>query len=288
MPLQTTLFVRAAGYAPAEVDLGQLDPDVTPAVEVRLVEGASLTVLAVDAFGAPVALQDVQLHPFAEGYVADGSLGQSIPRGRFDDVRAATLAERTDTEGRVTFEPLAAGAYGLFSRRGTVEARVKRLEVEAGQTHDATLTFAGAGVLEGTLTGAREGMYESLRVSVMADRPRAYGRATTEDEVVVPVDATGRFRAEALAPGPSFVLLVPHEPPVRRGMGGLAMPVGARVPIGEVVVESGGTVEATFDIADHSPGSLAVQVRVNGAPAAGLSIDLRSADGRGTLGGELD
>ncbi|MEL6428645.1 MAG: hypothetical protein AAFU73_05105 [Planctomycetota bacterium] len=288
MPLQTTLFVRAAGYAPAEVDLGQLDPDVTPAVEVRLVQGASLTVLAVDAFGAPVALQDVQLHPFPEGYVADGSLGQSIPRGRFDDVRAATLAERTDAEGRVTFEPLAPGAYGLFSRRGTVEARVERLEVTAGQAREATLTFAGAGVLEGTLTGAREGKYESLRVAVMADRPRRHGRTTTADEVVVPVDAAGRFRAEELAPGPSFVLLLPHEPPARRGMGGLSVTVGDRTPIGEVVVEPGATVEASFDIEDHSPGSLAVQVRVNDAPASGLSLELRSRNGRGTLGGELD
>lgn len=258
-PGEHELWVEAPGYAPFE---GPVEPGGEARQIVPLSRGGSL--VARLALGdAPAADVTAELRRFFLDEDADGTIHlqseSDSPRADLGAFAGRERATGSDAEGRIAFEHLAPGTYVLTLRAAeAAPKRVPAIVVAEGETTDlGRLALDAAGKLRGrVLVG--HGL-SPVGLSVLLDDfdgPRA--RVASAD---------GRFAFDGLAPGEHRVRVEPL-PPV------LAERIEQRFTLA-----AGETLELVLDAATNAPCELTVRVTREGAPVAGLAVEVAAPGG---------
>lgn len=266
------LFVRGHPSDPSWRAIGPIEFEVSPAgvpaeVVAQTTAPAELHVTAAgvpspeftaelvcDVSGAPCTL-DCKCTDFDVAQWTDLQKASwfSMARGAADDT------------GVVLRVP--PGRYTLRVRGDGLLPQLHVLDVPAGASHKV-LQLARGGVLEGRLgppealaTVMWEGEFSHVRVLA---RPLDGGPAPP----AAPVAENGTFTIGALPEG-RCALTFEYPPEAVLG----SAVVGA--PLGEVVIRSGQTTRAEFDVRPCMPGTMTLRVTLDGAPMAGAQLFVR-------------
>lgn len=290
IPWDTTLLVKAEGYAEVEVPLGEITAGTTTPAEARLMRGASIVATVVTASGEPAAGAKVLLHPHAEGYdPRDPFSGPRDQSGR-SALRDKQQDETTDAAGVVRFEGLAPGSWGLLASSGALEVREEKVDAANGSDVEVRLVLPASGSIEGRLTGAPAGSFEGL--IVRATPTSAAGAAASRNARMrgqdppgtAVVDAEDRFVIDDLVAGEhSLVLTLPSGmiPTSRSSSSGNR---SAALALGEVDVAPGAPTVVSLDASKVAPGTLSVTVTQNGDAAFDVVVLIGATNAQeGTL-----
>ncbi|MCB9915391.1 MAG: carboxypeptidase regulatory-like domain-containing protein [Planctomycetes bacterium] len=252
--------VVAPGYADQR---GRVAFDVAgvPVVTVRLQPGGRLRGRAT-AGGAPVPFPLLELRadrvPLRPGVTSDEDDIFSSDWGSDLDAFAGRLRQATgDETGAFELPALAAGTYELVLRaRGLAPRTLERLVVAVGETRDLgdVALARPASIVGRLLLGATSpaGVSVALGDEHFAD-----------DESAQVLDATGAFRFDDLAAGTHHVWVEPKA--------GVVL-AGPPVP---VEVADGEEHPLLLELPERVPCRLEVRVRLNGAPAPDVAVEVR-------------
>ncbi|MAF64472.1 MAG: hypothetical protein CMJ84_02270 [Planctomycetes bacterium] len=227
IPRASTLIVSAAGFAPCEIELGELAPHEVRVVSAELDRGGRLGGVVRRESGEGAAGVALLLHPHHDGYDPSDPFSGPLDSSTRSAFRARSRSSATDARGHFAFETLAPGDYDLRVSDGAVTRVHEHLLVERGSDEALVIELPAAGSLLGTLVGPSGAVFEGLAVLVYAAGSVVRQGWYHEDAAVtqVRVDASGRFRAKrpaggeehrrpvpALAPNPGGLRLVLVDP----------------------------------------------------------------------------
>lgn len=240
--VDATLFVRAPGFAEAEVPIPAPAPGKpgTPIV-VRLEPGASLAGRVRDAEG---------------NGIGNAALFLGEPPAQEQDRHYAKAY--TDIEGRFRIDSLPLGTTQIAVMHPQYPARTEPVQLVQGRENTVEIVLQQAGVVEGTIyVGDEPKAGASLRL---------VGRLPQTQVKTATSDSSGGFRFEGLAAG--VVTLTAH---FSTGPDGLA--VSSRGFAQTVEVIEGQTTTIDFRL---PPGEAVVEGKVlrNGAPVPGAEVGL--------------
>ena len=293
IPRASTLIVSAAGFAPCEIELGELAPHEVRVVSAELDRGGRLGGVVRRESGEGSAGVALLLHPHHDGYDPSDPFSGPLDSSTRSAFRARSRSSATDARGHFAFETLAPGDYDLRVSDGAVTRVHEHLLVERGSDEALVIELPAAGSLLGTLVGPSGAVFEGLAVLVYAAGSVVRQGWYHEDAAVtqVRVDASGRFRANGLRAGKNTVDLFLPSRRIRGASGSSSWTQPTGVPLGTVEIEAGAEVREAFDPGDGFPGSIALEATHNSAPAAGLIVRARAmlvGGGSQESGGQLD
>jgi protocatechuate 3,4-dioxygenase beta subunit len=224
--------------------------------------------------GGYVRSSDESSRPVAHAYVGlfhsaledDGSTTQFGQWGgtpeRFPKWRQLMTWTYSDDDGRFSFDELNAGTYvvhvecGPLVTASTAPQTLAPGEVRGGL--DIPLPLAGS--LEGHILAPPQTDLESWRVALEPADPQQMHAMSWEgrsdNRLIKSVEDDGSFELGPSEAGLHRVLLV-YWPGQRSRFG-----QGIGLPIGEVMIVAGQTVQQTFDVRQGFPGSLNVTLRI--------------------------
>lgn len=290
IPWDVTLMVDAEGFAPFSLPLGEIKANTTTQAEARLVKGGRVEVVVVDGSGKPAAGAAVTLHPFFKGYDPEDVFSGPMDSAKSLALRAATVKLTAGDNGRVAFEALTPGPYGLLAKWGALDVRKDRVEVHDGARIQETLTLPQSGSLEGRLTGGPPGGFNGLRVradSLVQSKSEMYFMTGPSEPGTSAVAPDGTFLVEALPVGAYRVELYLPSRMVPTSTSSSSSSSGRVVALGEVDVTAGAPTWATFDASAFVPATVTFTARRNGAPGAGLLLRIQGDQGGGWDGSVL-
>ncbi len=177
---EATLFVRAAGYAPAMQRLTNVD-EYTPVrgLVFRLEAGGRIDGLVVDESGSPVPETRI-------------SLGSSAEEGGLH----ASNAAKSDGRGRFTIDGASEDITSLQAwREGFLPATVE-IRAGAGRTQELTIRLSRGGIVEGRVT--IKGKPAAGQQVVVQDMAQGMFRHTRADK-------NGRYSFSGLSSGETRV-----------------------------------------------------------------------------------
>jgi len=277
VPGHSTLLIEAAGYTELEVPLMELVRGEVRDVAAELRAGASVAGRVLDAGAARPGTQ-VLLMPAG----ARPALPQ---KGLFgaDGYVAPVAAAVTDEAGRYSFAGLAAGTYDLYAARTPwLCAESLGLSLAADEPRDVDLELPGGAQLEVHITGLGDlpqDMYalfirpegEAKLDNTFADRN---GELASVAGLIL-ADEDGVWRGAHLPSGSASLELYRVLHIERFGIPSL-VPADRAVPLGSVKLAAGEVAEAHFDLAPSAPGTVTVELRVEGAVVPDLDVKLIS------------
>jgi len=284
IPLDSTLIVRASGYAACKVGLPDLRANEQRSVVATLLPGASLEVAVRHASGAAAAGAQVLLHPHHPGYDPDDIFsGPMGPAGRasFQTNSREVVA---DANGRARIEDLNEGDYDLRVTAGALVAVREHVVITPGGSESVELRLPGTGRLEGRLIAPEGASFDGLQVSVypsrLFDRTNPYFRESVE-VTFVELEDGGTFHAEELNLEEHIVELwiQPRMVPTSTSSRSQAHPGGAE--LGRVEIEPGEPQRVDYEVGHLVPGGIELEVTLNGEPGAGLVARIRCRNDRG-------
>ncbi len=271
IPRSQTLTVRAKGFRPCEILVPDLKPGERRVLFARLVPGTRLVGRVVSGpERTPVARARVQLTP-------DEPLARSnMPRFDSD---LDNRHEECDAAGRFAFEDVSPGTFTLHAGVTPLFAAEQHVTV-TGTRPDVELevSLPAPAWLAGKLIGPEGAQLEGLRVLTLVVGSEAEGRkaykAAARREVDVlsaVVGRDGRFRAGPVPAGEVrvSVRLPALLRPDSRGSG-FGLQPGDVIDLDTVVLAPNVDTQREFDLSASFPGSFALRVIVDGAPAVGF------------------
>lgn len=269
--------IDAPGYVKVAAGAVSLTSGKTGPLTFRVERGAVLTGKVLRRDGTPVAAADVQIH-VADPNTApastegrgqrNGRSGRGGNRGRrggFGGFRRPLARASTDREGVFRMPPLRPGPFELrVEADGMMDFENTNFVLGGSRPeHDITVTMMAGGVLHGVVLGYEAGDGGSLLFSHTDG-----SRHTTRVEA-----ASGEYQIEGLPAGGYFATLTGG----RGGDGARRMIVqflsqSERQP--DVFVVEGATVRYDVPAQDDNFGTVEGEVWLNGAPAAGMQVQL--------------
>lgn len=276
---KTMLIVEADGFAPAEVELGKLEPRTTIVRSVELARGATLR-------GRVTAQGSTQ---------GRGGVTVRLRSGRPPEPRALFLPNQldersrdavTDADGRFEFDGLMAGPYVLWAERNASLAITKvPLDLRAGETIAHDLVIPASGSLRARLEWRAELPPRGIRVAARVP-PEDDRREPTAFELFESIgDAPKRSFAEIADDGTFVIESVPigvvelwlsmPTPIIRFGAGSL-LGNPQVLALGNVTIEADHESTAEFDLGAHHPGFARVRIVTNESELAGIGVCARS------------
>jgi len=273
----------------AEVD--GLLPGETRALTVRLGESCTLKGRVAHRDGAPVAGIEVWLlSPAEENDSAESPILQSGGRAN-DEVRWRKQIDTvvSDASGRFRFAIAKEGRYVAHATRNGSSVSSEVLDLSGAGMDGLELVLARGGRLRGRLLAPGDVAWTGLRVGFEAEIDPRIPPASRLPLIRLAADslrlvgADGRFELGPLPAVSGTVRL--HLPEVRASGMGSSFTSGSGQELGTVTLEEDTVLERDFEV-PSLPGTLALDVTVNGAPAAGLRVQLSGPTG--SLTGETD
>jgi hypothetical protein len=281
----------AAGERLGAIDVDGLLPGETRTLTVRLGESCTLSGRVVHRDGTPVAGVEVSLLQPAE--VDDSALSPILPSGSRSSVderiRKQVDSVASDASGCFRFAIARAGKYVAHATQNGSSVSSEVLQLSGAGREGLELVLARGGRLRGRLVGAGDASWERFLVGLRAEIDPAIPpmarmqRNRQAADSIRPVGADGRFELGPLPAGAGTVQL--HLPDMPSSRTGSSYSSGSGLELGTVTLEEDKVLERDFDVFSL-PGTLALDVTVNGAPAAGLRVQLSSPTGN--LSGETD
>lgn len=277
IPFDTTLIVRAEGFAPLEIPVGELAPGTTVHVEGELVLGGTLHGVVTTAGGIPVERAAVLLHPHLEGYDPDNTL--TWPRGMSEQsaFRSRSLDAETDTRGRFLLQGIAPGDYDVRATAGGVSASEEHVAVSSGATAQVALRLPGTGAIVGRVKGPPQADFAGLQLLVLpagVDRRHMPTMMLRSGDKLpqAGVGEEGTFRLSPVREGRAtvFLTMAPQDQPT--GFSGSITSSGSLLELGEVEVQAGADTRFDIDLTANFPGAIVLDVRVNGEPIPGAVV----------------
>lgn len=279
VPGNTLLIVEADGFAPAEIELGKLEPRTTIARSVELARGATLRG-RVTAQGS-----------------AQGRSGVTVRlrSGRPPEPRALFMAQQlddrsrdavSDANGQFTFEGLMAGPYVLWAQRDQSIATAKEpLDVRAGETLTHDLVIPASGSLRARIVWRAELPPTGIRIAARSPRPDERREPSafelfesigdTRKPNVAEVADDGSFAFGAVPVGVVELWLSMPVPNVRFGSGSL-MGNPQMFKLANVAIEADRETSAEFDLGANHPGFARVRIATSEPEVAGIDVNARS------------
>ncbi|MBL8767590.1 MAG: carboxypeptidase regulatory-like domain-containing protein, partial [Planctomycetes bacterium] len=282
VPDETVLIVEASGFAPAEIDLGDLEPRTTIARSIELAPGAMLRG-RVTAQGSAMGRGGVTVRLRSGEPAASRSL--FLP-GEIDD-RAHDAT--TDVEGNYAFDGLMAGPYDVWAERnGAIATAKQRIDVRAGEAATRNLVLPASGSLRARILWKAELPPTGLRIAALApSRPGL--RPPSAFQMFEAIGDTMKPNVTALATDGSFAF---DALPIGEIALWIAMPtpsfaVGVAMVQGEpqtfafakVSIEADRETTAEFDLGASHPGFARVRIATNGREVAGIRVRALSPSG---------
>lgn len=285
IPHDQTFVVLVDGYAPCEVPFPDLKAGEKRAGVARLSHGERVA-------GRVVA--GAAKTPLAGAKVVLGKR-RATESGYFGDSSAADAKEAaSDAQGRFAFEGVPPGEWEVRASRGPLFAAQVALIVASGTpVPQVEVVLPEPAYLAGRLIGPEGASFDGIRM-------RATPTSKDEDEAermidmlffagedsAVPVSATGAFRIGPMPVGDVAVsLLMPGVVvPVENGSSTVE---GPSLELGNVLLSADGDTVRDFDIRDRFPGTIAVRVRIDGAPAASYVVLITEAGGYARTAGSI-
>jgi len=257
-PWPVRLIVDRPGYGEAFVSLGLVQTGEIRDVEVELGAATSLTVRVVSA-GAPVYDARVVLAAVKDS-----------PRVVFPE---SSYTGSTDATGQIRFANVQPGHYQLHAQHGVGRvAQAGPAQLEAGDDKQVVLELGAAAHLDVRI-GAPAGA-PLARYHVHAEAAGRVGLlpAGFETEATSAAPVGDRFALGPLGAGKYRLSLLSDGAGEYGGPGMTSGPSG--LPLGDVTLAAGERREIAFDLRDNFPGSAALTILVDGAPAAGVVVHL--------------
>lgn len=273
------LIVEADGFAPAEVELGKLEPRTTIARSVELARGATLR-------GRVIAQGSTQ---------GRGGVTVRLRSGRPPEPKAFFLPQQldersrdavTDADGGFAFDGLMAGPYVLWAERNASLAITKvPIDLRAGEsvTHDLVIPMSGS--LRARIAWRAELPPKGVRVAVRVPRaddrrePTAFELFESFGDAPKPIVAEvaddGSFAIESVPIGVVELWLSMPTPILRFGAGSL-LGNPQVLALGNVTIEADRETTAEFDLGAQHPGFARVRIVTNENEVAGLEVVARA------------
>ena len=140
---------------------------------------------------------------------------------------------------------------------------------------DEPLALPGVGRLTGRLLGPAGASFAGM-VLVVSEPSNGVREEFLERRAFTEIAADGRFDLHPLPVGElSFDMVILDARSLEFDVPFLT---GARLGLGEVVIEVGATTRHDFDVRDRFPGTVRLKVSVNGEPALGLRVTAKPDD----------
>ncbi len=261
IPHDQTLFVRRSGYAPSTLALTGLQPGEKRSAIVRLSRGERVSGRVVSGERRePVESARVALAVGVEGL----------------DTRESA----SDEQGRFEFEGVPAGESTITATKGPWFLAGRPVSVIAGSpVADVEIVLPAPATLVGKVIAPDGASFDGLRVLAMPVSPNAQVKRMRDRLVMSDHDGTtapitaGVFRTGTLPAGEVAVRVLLPEivVPVESGHSRFA---GQMIDFGTLVLPADTETHREFDIRSQFPGTIALRVRVNGAPAASLMVTI--------------
>jgi hypothetical protein len=249
------------------------DVSAAPAVPPDALRQAKAERRTTCVLGGYVRSSEESPHPVAHAYVGlfrpavtnDGPTSQfgqfGNPPEYHAEWRQLLTYAYSDDDGRFSFDELKAGTYIVHVEYGPlVTASTAPQTLEPGEVRgglDVALPLAGS--LEGHILGPPDTVFDTWRVELQpVDRRQMHAMSIEgrdDNHIQKSVRDDGSFELGPAEPGLHRVLLVW---PARHSR--FAQDVG--LPIGEVMIVAGQTVQQTFDLRDGFPGSVNVTLHI--------------------------
>ncbi len=277
VPHDCKLVVSAEGYSATEFSLGGLAPGERRTLHCGLVSGTGLAGHVFDSAGNHAENVPVELHP---GEIEMTELCSPEFRRRLRNEQREPLVHVSDQSGNFTFEHLAAGTWTLCaSASPTVVARA--VVTLAGEEQvDVDLHFPAAAFLSGHVLLPETMSRGELELAVLAadsESTRLYlphpGGAI--DVVRSEVGAQGEFRLGPFGAGDWIVVVALPCVELPIGYSGMLSYAGEAFQLERLHLEGGEEIEREYDLR-ATFGSLRVDAKVNGAPAAKTVLEVVS------------
>ncbi len=295
-PGDYTLRVRAGELlGAAEVD--GLSVMETRALTVRVGPGACLSGRVIRPDGSPVADLEVLLLKPAEVDDSETSpiLTKNMSTGDESRFRKVLDSIATDELGRFCFVLALEGPYVMHAEADGSEVSSGVHELTSAGKQGLQLVLPRGGWVRGTLRGSSGEPCSGFRVGIepesasrVNDTSARMRQLQSASRTIVVLETDGGFELGPVPAGPATVYLHLAEKTIRMGSMPLADTKMNRVKIGKVTVEEGQVIERDFEVVEL-PGSIVLELTVNGAPAPGLQLLVHGAEGTGFgLRGETD
>lgn len=289
-----TLVVVAAGYAPAEVDVGALEPGEERTVDVRLGPASGIDGTLRQADGSPATgtitlLPHVPLPPEPADASGRPAFYQAVAR-RDEALRGRERFAVTDETGRFSFADLAPGSYDLLGAASALlEVVSVGVPVSAGRTTEVELRLPPGCFLSGRVLapgGADfSGLSLGLRPKPRVEQPRRIPRSAWDaSSAQGELEVDGAFLLGPVPPGEYDVCLFPTGPE-----GYEACPWPVRL---DSLALLGGTTARDIDARERFPGALHVRLLHPEEVAGGASVETVPGSSESCwtsiVGGDLD
>ncbi len=282
VPGKVLLIVEASGFAPAEVDLGKLEPRTTIARTIELARGATVRG-RVTAQGSTIGRSGVLVRLRSGLPAAKRPL--FLPGEVDDRSRDAT----TDANGDFAFEGLMAGPYAVWAERNRSIATEKiALDVRAAETLTHDLVIPASGSLRARIVWRAEFPPTGIRIAAR-EPPSSSQRAPTAFDTFEAIGDTLKPNVVALANDGSFAFdaLPVGEIELVFGLPTPYVELGSMSIMGEpdmfvldtVRIEADRETTAEFDLGARHPGFARVTLTSNGPAVSGLRVQAQSPSG---------
>jgi len=280
VPMNMSLIVTAPGYAETTQYLGTLNPERIEEITVRLRGGVSITGRVLQADGRTPAQNAVVglFCPEAEDVpkvALDHSELPYDPPWMWDATRITT----TDSAGRFSFGGVAPGQIQVCASVGPqVDVVSERLALAAGESREGlVLRLPAQHSFYGRVLGPPGASYEGLLLTVF---PTNRGDSIRFEDPLdadlristTSIERDGSYRVEGLPSGEAHVLLRSRQCRVRLSEDHTITLPGFSRDVGSVQIRPTGDTAWDLDLRDDFPGFIDVEVRVNGTPAPGLTV----------------
>lgn len=298
VPGDFVIRVRAGGLVGAET-IDSLAPGETRSLTVVVGSARSITGRVAYANGKGVADAEVLLlTPLdADSNLMSGRNKDSIAK---DSNRSFAEVDATITneEGRFTFALTKAGLYIVRALKSESMVCSDIVNVRTNTQTNVELVLRLGGRVQGMLRGPEgKGTFAGFRVAAkpqgLSDIALPCSSAVMQRGgnavfQVAEVNQEGVFQLGPIPAGLVTLVLLLPEASSRAAQGGFWSYVDHGPDLGTITIEDDVDIEVDFEV-PVSPGTIVMEVAVNGKPAPGLRVQLHGSQGRSHyMEGETD